>query len=99
MFMYCIIIFVYLVNTNNNNNTFITMKISAFPSQEVGTIDSHVAFVLLRFCGGSSKLSYIARTPPPTMACATLKQFDSIVHHCFSECIGIDTTIESWLQG
>ena len=48
---------------------FMTMKISAASvllshHQEVGTIDSHVAFVLLHFFGGFSKLSYITRTTP-----------------------------------
>lgn len=76
---------------------FITMQISTASVllshlQEIGAIDSHIAFVLLRFCGSFSKLSYIARTTPPTMASATLKQFDSIVHHCFLECFGINTT-------
>ena len=35
-------------------------------SREVGIIDSHVALVVLRFCGSFSKPSYIARTTPPT---------------------------------
>ena len=82
---------------------FITMKISAASAllshiQEVGSTDSHVAFVLLRFCAGFSKLSYITRTTPPTMASEALKQFDNLVQHCFSECFGIDTTTESRLQ-
>ena len=33
----------------------------------------------------------MARTAPPTVASATLKQCDRIVHHCFSECVDIDT--------
>lgn len=61
--------------------------------QEIGSIDSHVAFVLLRFYGGFSNLSYTA----PTMASAALKAVWSSCSPLFP-CFGINTTTESWLQ-
>ena len=32
------------------------------------------------------------------MATATFEHFDRLIHECFSECTGVNTTKQSWLQ-
>ena len=44
------------------------------------------------------KFAYVARTTPPSMATATFEHFDRLIHECFSECTGVNTTKQSWLQ-
>ena len=87
----------------NYCSAFITEKISNASTllshlQKVGSIDPHVAFTLLRSCAGFCKFAYVARTTPPSMATATFKHFDCLIHECFSECTGVNTTKQSWLQ-
>ena len=59
--------------------------------QNVGSIDPHVAFTL-RSCAGFCKFAYVARTTPQSMATATFEHFDRLIHECFSECTGVNTT-------
>ncbi|KAL5475301.1 hypothetical protein EMCRGX_G027387 [Ephydatia muelleri] len=78
-------------------SAFITRRISNASTllshlQKVGSIDPHVAFTLLRSCAGFCKFVYVARTTPPSMATATFEHFDCLIHECFSECTGVNTT-------
>ena len=84
-------------------SAFITEKTSNASTllshlQKVGSIDPHVAFTLLHSCAGFCKFAYVARTTPPSMATATFEHFDRLIHECFSECTGVNTTKQSWLQ-
>ena len=57
-------------------------------------------YVIMCMCkiAGFCTFAYVARTTPPSMATATFEHFDRLIHECFSECTGVNTTKQSWLQ-
>ena len=54
--------------------------------EEVGAVDPHVAFTILRVCGGFCKLVYLARITPPLHTTKAFELFDEDVHRCFAQC-------------
>ena len=66
--------------------------------KEVGSLDSQVALVLLRQCGGFCRFVHIARCTPPSLASEGLHFFDIDVHQCFSDCLSIDLPNTAWQQ-
>ena len=57
---------------------------------DVSAIELHVAFTLLRMCGGFCKLVHLARTTPPSHCTDSLKFFDAEVRICYISCMGVD---------
>ena len=66
--------------------------------KEVGSLDSQVALVLLRQCGGFCRFVHIARCTPPSLASEGLHFFDIDVRQCFSDCLSIDLPNTAWQQ-
>ena len=66
--------------------------------EEIGSIDPHVAFTLLRQCAGFCKLSHLARVTPPSLAFNALQEMDSDIGLFFSKCTGVDTPDHAWHQ-
>ena len=64
----------------------------------VGSLDPQVALLLLRQCAGYCKLVHLARSTPPFLISDGLTLFDAEIRRCFSECTGIDTADNDWLQ-
>ena len=64
--------------------------------KEVGSLDSQVALVLLRQCGGFCRFVHIARCTPPSLASEGLHFFDIDVRQCFSDCLSIDLPNTAW---
>ena len=60
--------------------------------EEVGSVDPHVAFSLLRQCAGFCKMAHLARGTPPSQAMSALKAFDLDIRSCFSRCTAVDTS-------
>ena len=65
---------------------------------DVSTVDLHVAFSLLRMCGGYCKLVHLARATPPSHCADYLKLFDEEVRLCFTSCIAVDVPDPNWQQ-
>ena len=65
---------------------------------DVSTVDLHVAFSLLRMCGGYCKLVHLARATPPSHCADYLKLFDEEVRLCFISCIAVDVPDPNWQQ-
>eukprot|EP00731_Ephydatia_muelleri_P036507 Em0267g5a len=57
-----------------------------------------IALILLRMCGGFTKLVHVARSTPPSLALDELHAIDEQVRCTFTECQAIDTTDSSWIQ-
>ena len=66
--------------------------------QKLGSCDPQIALILLRMCGGFTKLVHVVRSTPPSLALDELHAFDQQVRHTFTECQTIDTTERSWKQ-
>ena len=66
--------------------------------KEVGSLDSQVALVLLRQCGGFCRFVHIARCTPPSLVSEGLHFFDIDVRQCFSDCLSIDLPNTAWQQ-
>ena len=66
--------------------------------KEVGSLDSQVALVLLRQCGGFCRFVHIARCTPPSLASEGLHFFDIDVRQCFSDCLSINLPNIAWQQ-
>ena len=66
--------------------------------EEVGSVDPHVAFSLLRQCAGFCKMAHLARGTPPSQAMSALKAFDLDILSCFSRCTAVDTSDQAWQQ-
>ena len=66
--------------------------------EEVGSVDSQVALLLLRQCGGFCKLVHLARSTPPSLIAEGLEYFDNDVRHCFALSTAVDTTNSAWKQ-
>ncbi|KAL5471131.1 hypothetical protein EMCRGX_G029214 [Ephydatia muelleri] len=66
--------------------------------EEVGAVDPHVAFTLIRICGGFCKLVHLARTTPPLHATKAFQIFDEDVRKCFAQCTAVDTSDHAWHQ-
>eukprot|EP00731_Ephydatia_muelleri_P021595 Em0014g186a len=64
----------------------------------VGSLDPQVALLLLHQCAGYCKLVHLARSTPPSLISDCLALSDADIRHCFSECTGIDTADNDWLQ-
>ena len=65
---------------------------------KLGSCDPQIALILLRMCGGFTKLVHVARSTPPSLALDELHAFDEQVRCTFTECQAIDTTDSSWMQ-
>ena len=65
---------------------------------EVGSADPQVALLLLRQCGGFSKLVHLSRSTPPSLVADALRLYDDDVRQCFTECTSVDTPDHSWQQ-
>ena len=65
---------------------------------KLGSCDPQIALILLRMCGGFTKLVHVARSTPPSLALDELHTFDEQVRCTFTECQAIDTTDSSWMQ-
>ena len=65
---------------------------------KLGSCDPQIALILLRMCGGFTKLVHVARSTPPSLALDELHTFDEQVRCTFTECRAIDTTDSSWIQ-
>ena len=65
---------------------------------KLGSCDPQIALILLRMCGGFTKLVHVARSTPPSLALDELHIFDEQVRCTFTECQAIDTTDSSWMQ-
>ena len=66
---------------------------------KLGSCDPQmIALILLRMCGGFTKLVHVARSTPPSQALDELHAFDEQVRCTFTECQAIDTTDSSWIQ-
>ena len=63
---------------------------------EVGSADPQVALLLLRQCGGFSKLVHLSRSTPPSLVADALRLYDDDVRQCFTECTSVDTPDHSW---
>ena len=57
----------------------------------MAAVDLHVAVSLFRICGSYCKLVHLARTTPPSLSYDSLKFFDEVVRHCFSNYVAVDT--------
>ena len=58
-----------------------------------------VALALLRSSASFCRLSHLARCAPPDQSTrAAFRRFDENVRNCFEECLGLETTDESWRQ-
>ena len=66
--------------------------------KEVGSIDSQVALLLLRQCGGFCQMVHIARCTPPSLALEGLHLFDEEVRQTFSDSMCIDPSDSIWQQ-
>ena len=66
--------------------------------KEVGSVDSHVALLVLRQCGGFCRIVHIARCTPPSVALEGLHLFDEEVCQTFSESMCIDPSDLVWQQ-
>eukprot|EP00731_Ephydatia_muelleri_P023608 Em0015g1191a len=65
---------------------------------KLGSCDPQIALILLRMCGGFTKLVHVARSTPPSLALDELHTFDEQVRCTFTEFQAIDTTNSSWIQ-
>ena len=66
--------------------------------KEVGSVDSQVALMLLRQCGGFCRMVHIARCIPPSVALEGLHLFDEEVRQTFSDSMCIDPSDLVWQQ-
>ena len=66
--------------------------------KEVGSVDSQVALMLLRQCGGFCRMVHIARCTPPSVALEGLHIFDEEVRQTFSDSMCIDPSDSVWQQ-
>ena len=73
-------------------------KVLLLQLEEVGSVDPHVAFSLLRQCAGFCKMAHLARGTPPSRAMSVLKAFDLDIRSCFSRCTAVDTSDQAWQQ-
>eukprot|EP00731_Ephydatia_muelleri_P038808 Em0920g1a len=84
------------------NAWYLDDGVVAGPSTSVqhvlGSCDPQIALILLRMCGGFTKLVHVARSTPPSLALDELHAFDEQVRCTFTECQAIDTTDSSWMQ-
>ena len=64
--------------------------------KEVGSVDSQVALMLLRQCGGFCRMVHIARCTPPSVALEGLHLFDEEVRQTFSDSMCIDPSDSVW---
>ena len=64
---------------------------------KLGSCDPQIALILLRMCGGFTKLVHVARSTPPSLELDELHTFDEQVRCTFTECRAIDTTDSSWI--
>ena len=68
------------------------------PLKEVGSVDSEVALLLLRQCGGFCWMVHIARCTPPSVALEELYLFDEEVCQTLSDSMCIDPSDLVWQQ-
>ena len=66
--------------------------------EEVGAVDHHVAFTILRVCRGFCKLVHLAHNTPPLHTTKAFELFDEDVHKCFAQCTAVDTSDHAWHQ-
>ena len=66
--------------------------------KEVGSVDSQVALMLLRQCGGFCRMVHIARCTPPSVALEGLHLFDEEVRQTFSDSMCIEPSDSVWQQ-
>ena len=52
--------------------------------EKLGSCDPQIALILLRMCGGFTKLVYVACSTPPSLALDELRAFDKKVRHTFT---------------
>ena len=65
---------------------------------KLGSCDPQIALLLLRMCGGFTKLVHVARSTPPSLAVKELCVFDEQVRQTFTECQAIEITDNAWMQ-
>ena len=63
---------------------------------QVGSLDTHVAMLLLCQCGSFSRLMHLARSIPPSLAGDALGVFGDEVRQCYRE---FQVALDSWLGG
>ena len=64
--------------------------------KEVGSVDTQVALLLLRQCGGFCQMVHIAKCTPPSVALEGLHLFDEEVRQTFSDSMCIDPSDSVW---
>ena len=66
--------------------------------EDIGSSDPHVALILLRHCASFCKLIHLTRGTPSSSEVEALKDFDLADANCFTNCTGLDISVDAWKQ-